>query len=66
MNAAMVKAVQIVVRVERATVALADEIVELMGKSSLIKPSRTAVFRLALERGLAELFTELGGKKRKP
>jgi hypothetical protein len=64
---AMAKGVQVVVRVEQTTVDLADEVAELIGKTSPIKPTRTAVLRAAIERGLADMKGEIssGSKRRK-
>ena len=41
------------------------EVAELLAQNTAIRPSRTAVLRAAIERGLADMHTELKGKTRK-
>lgn len=59
------KSVQIAVRFEPATLELADEVVRLSAARSLVPPNRTAVLRVAAERGLELMHAELKAAARK-
>jgi hypothetical protein len=57
------KTAQVAFRLEPELVALADEVADLAARvSALDEPSRAAVLRTALRRGLEEMKTELKAK----
>jgi metal-responsive CopG/Arc/MetJ family transcriptional regulator len=62
------KTVQIAVRLEAELVDQVDELVQELSKVTIagLEPTRSAVVRTAIARGLADMRRELGEKSRKP
>jgi hypothetical protein len=59
--------VQVAIRIDESAVKLADDVAKLIAASSVqdVRPTRTAVMRAAMERGLREMKAELAAKPKR-